>query len=89
MTEAEPGFETSHVLSGNEIIESHYVLPFNPLNAKLNPICHLVALLGARHILHVSRIRVKHTAVIRLCTNVAISLLELLLNDTFTINTRR
>jgi len=32
---------------------------FNPLNAELNPICHLVALLGAHHILHVSRIRVK------------------------------
>ena len=30
----------------------------NPLNAKLNPICHLLALLGAYHILHVSRIRV-------------------------------
>jgi len=29
-----------------------------PLNAKLNPICHLLALLGAHHILHVSRIRV-------------------------------
>ena len=34
-------------------------LTFNPLNAKLNPICHLLALLGAHHILHVSRIRVK------------------------------
>jgi len=32
---------------------------FNPLNAKFNPICHLLALLGAHHILHVSRIRVK------------------------------
>jgi len=32
---------------------------FNPLNAKLNPICHLLALLGAHRILHVSRIRVK------------------------------
>jgi len=32
---------------------------FNPLKAKLNPICHLLALLGAHHILHVSRIRVK------------------------------
>jgi hypothetical protein len=32
---------------------------FNPLNAKLNLICHLLALLGAHHILHVSRIRVK------------------------------
>ena len=31
----------------------------NPLNAELNPICHLLALLGAHHNLHVSRIRVK------------------------------
>ena len=31
----------------------------NPLNAELNPICHLLALLGAHHILHVGRIRVK------------------------------
>jgi len=30
----------------------------NPLNAELNPICHLLALLGTHHILHVSRIRV-------------------------------
>jgi len=30
----------------------------NPLNAELNPICHLLALLEAHHILHVSRIRV-------------------------------
>ena len=30
----------------------------NPLNTDLNPICHLLALLGAHHILHVSRIRV-------------------------------
>jgi hypothetical protein len=34
-------------------------LIINPLNAELNPICHLLALLGAHHILHVSRIRVK------------------------------
>ena len=34
----------------------HY---FNPLNAELNPICYLLALLRAHHILHVSRIRVK------------------------------
>jgi len=31
----------------------------NALNAGLNSICHLLALLGARHIFHVSRIRVK------------------------------
>jgi hypothetical protein len=33
---------------------------FNPLNAELNPICHLLAFLGAHPILHVSRIRDKH-----------------------------
>jgi hypothetical protein len=32
---------------------------FNTSNARLNPICHLLALLAANHILHVSRIRVK------------------------------
>jgi len=31
---------------------------FKPLNAELNPICHLLALLGTHLILHVSRIRV-------------------------------
>ena len=31
----------------------------NPLNAELNPTCHLLALIGAHHIFHVSRIRVK------------------------------
>jgi len=32
--------------------------PINPLNTKLNPICHSLALLGAHHILHISRVRV-------------------------------
>jgi len=31
----------------------------NPLNPELNPICCLLALLGANHFLHVNRIRVK------------------------------
>ena len=31
----------------------------NPLKAELNPICQLLALLGVRHFLHVSMIRVK------------------------------
>ena len=31
----------------------------NPLKPELNPICFLLALLGAHHFLHVSRIRVK------------------------------
>ena len=35
------------------------VVIFNPLNAELNPICHLLALLGAHHIFHVSGLRVK------------------------------
>ena len=34
-----------------------YRYAVNTLNAELNPICHLLALL-AQHILHVSRIRV-------------------------------
>jgi len=33
-------------------------LVLNPLNPELNLSCRLLALLGARHILHVSRIRV-------------------------------
>jgi len=31
----------------------------NPLNVELNPICHLLALLGAHHIFHVSGLSVK------------------------------
>jgi len=36
----------------------------NTLNAELNPIYHLLALIGAHHILHVSRIRVRSIATI-------------------------
>jgi hypothetical protein len=32
----------------------------NPLNTELNSICHLLVLLGAHLILHISRIRVNH-----------------------------
>jgi hypothetical protein len=32
---------------------------FNPLNAELNPLCHLLALLGGATIVAVSRLRVK------------------------------
>ena len=47
-------------LSWESACASHSVeWHLNPLNAKLNPICHLLTLLGAHHILHVSRIRVK------------------------------
>ena len=34
-------------------------LGINPLKAELHPFCHMLTLLGAHHILHVSRIRVK------------------------------
>jgi len=33
------------------------IIMLNPLNAELNPIFHLLALLGARHIFHVSGLR--------------------------------
>jgi len=32
---------------------------FSPINVDFNPICHLLALFGTHHILHVSRVRVK------------------------------
>jgi len=41
------------------IIIIYKVILFNPLKPELNPICYLLALLGAHHFLHVSRIRVK------------------------------
>jgi len=37
----------------------HGSMNINPLNPELNPICYLLALLGAHHFLHVSRIRLK------------------------------
>ena len=40
----------------SDMISTDFV---NPLNPELNPICYLLALLGAHHFLHVSRIRVK------------------------------
>ena len=40
------------------------VLCVNPLNAELNPIYHLLALLEAHHILHLSRVRVNYMTVI-------------------------
>jgi len=44
---------------------------FNPLNAQFNPICHLLALFGAHHILHVSRIRVNNSEMCYLVSFVA------------------
>ena len=47
-------FHTQYV---QNLLFSQY--SFNPLNPELNPMCCLMALLGAHHFLHVSRIRVK------------------------------
>jgi len=41
------------------MLQNKNVYVLNTLNAELNPICYLLALLGAHHFLHVSRIRVK------------------------------
>jgi hypothetical protein len=49
----------------------HRLANFIPLNAKLNPICHLLALLGAHHLLHISRIRVK--GFIDVCSSVQLA----------------
>ena len=42
---------------------------FNPLNPQLNPIYYLLALLGAHHFLHASRIRVKKTQILNFVKN--------------------
>ena len=55
-----------HHMSSFFLIETTLVFKYvyaclhiNTLNPELNPICYLLALLGAHHFLHVSRIRVK------------------------------
>jgi len=54
-------YETYTYKTSNRKLISLISIPYNinPLNAELIPICHLLALLGAYHILHISRIRVK------------------------------
>ena len=65
-------YSASNSVSGEKLVLFLFPLDFglssvrhkrvsclNPLNAELNPICQLLALLGAHHILHVSKIRVK------------------------------
>jgi len=47
-----------HVQNENEI-----QILLNPLNTKLNPMCHLLVMIGAHHIFYVSRIRVKISVV--------------------------
>ena len=56
------GFLKPTLSTGLSKLKGNFIklnIHINPLSAELNPICHLLALLGAHHILHVSRIRVK------------------------------
>jgi hypothetical protein len=50
----------SYLEHRSDIVRYFQIKILNPLNAELNPICHLLALLGAHHILHVSWVRVKY-----------------------------
>ena len=51
-------FQPKHKLYTLKTLKSH-IKTISPLNPELNPMCYLLALLGAHHFLHVSRIRVK------------------------------
>ena len=46
------------------LVQQFLTYALNPLNTQLNPICHLLALLGAHPIRHVSRIRVNYLLII-------------------------
>jgi len=48
-----------NILMQNFYVFALFGVLINPLNARLNPICNILALLVAHHILHVSRVRVK------------------------------
>jgi len=52
---------------------------FNPLNAKLNPICHLLALIGAHHIFYVSELRVKAFTVVLEVAGISIVIIATIL----------
>ena len=58
------------------ILFVHYRFFLNPINAELNPICHLLALLEVHHILYVGSLRVK---LIKVLMNVLFVVLEALL----------
>ena len=50
------GFICDNNLADYITVKTDFV---NPLKPELNPICYMLALLGAHHFLHISRIRVK------------------------------
>ena len=57
------------VVGANQGMAVYLIHDINLLNAELNPIRHLLALVGARHIVHVSRIRVKSSSQIQVSDN--------------------
>ena len=64
---------TLNILTLRPKIGSFQILNFNPLNPELNPICYLLALLGAHHFLHVSSIRVKSLTLRRLMSYIYVA----------------
>jgi transposase len=46
-------------MKGADMLAGEFSLFLNPLNAELNPICHLLAVVRTHHILHFGSIRVK------------------------------
>ena len=53
-----PGSNRQNMSTAEKLSYSSEVLLLNSSNAELNPICHLLALLGAHHILRVGIVRV-------------------------------
>ena len=63
-TEYRPLANSCEQLKGNVVTVTYkkcFDFMISPLNAELNPIRHLLTLVGAHHILHVSRVRVSKT----------------------------
>jgi hypothetical protein len=61
---AEPPFANPYINQLLLVMQIHWIMSgrnliFNPLNTELNPICHLLSLLGGTTIVVVSRLRVK------------------------------
>ena len=50
---------TSEIPNTNLYTIFYVPIRLNPSNAEINPLYHLLALLGTHHILHVSRVRIK------------------------------
>jgi hypothetical protein len=68
-------FQTPSIATRQPPIFVKYGTGLNRLNAELNPVFHLLALLRAHHILRVSRIRVK-TTIYHIIANTHTSILQ-------------